>query len=549
MNEEKKSHSLSGVVALGIVVLLFGVIFIQYSLQVDDSTRDTNFLYEQIMNNSAGQYIEQVIMPTFLAITSTDRGQVNYSALYDNVDYDSVAQEAQLLNISPKSGKSTTSIVVLNYHGTIDNNDTEDIYSITTDNFKNHMFALKEAGYETVKLDDFYAFMRGEKQLPEKSFMLTFDDGIRSTYYNSDPILKALNYSAVMFAIAGYSLEKNNRYYLNKDELMAMEATGRWEVESHSYLGHGRHPINAEGAVGPFYSNKLWIAEESRLETDEEYYNRTKTDLELARSSLEGNLSKEITAFALPFGDFGQRESNYPGADRILINETEQVYRMVFYQFKPAINKDFRANYNDQRSDFYLIMRISADSIGSPERLLSEVNAAQSLSLPYDERYDNQQRWISVWGRIDPTEGEVEVEDPVSAQGAMAYLDGSYMWRDYNFSAYISQNNAKKLFLLARFKNSENYAGCKFEGRSIAVIAVNNATRGNINQMRFFNATDLGKKLTVSVNGDLVSCYVDDQKVVEAHIASMHPHGGVGIRAEDFDNKESSIAFNVLSVT
>src|SRR3989339_479020 len=103
------------------------------------------------------------------------------------------------------------SIPGLLYHGIIDKPDGA---NILLENFKDQMFALKKAGWQTISIEDFYAFTRGEKQVPDKSFLLTFDDGRKDSYYPVDPILKALDYNAVIFVISKYSLGQSSNYYL-----------------------------------------------------------------------------------------------------------------------------------------------------------------------------------------------------------------------------------------------------------------------------------------------------------------------------------------------
>ena len=132
------------------------------------------------------------------------------------------------------------------------------------------MFALKKAGWQTINMEDFYAFMQGEKQVPDKSFLLTFDDGRKDSYYPVDPILDALDYNAVMFVITKFSLEeKGGNYYLSDKELKRMYLSGRWEIQSHGKDDHDFYKINANGNEGHFLSNKLWLDNENRLETEE----------------------------------------------------------------------------------------------------------------------------------------------------------------------------------------------------------------------------------------------------------------------------------------
>jgi hypothetical protein len=60
------------------------------------------------------------------------------------------------------------SIPVLLYHGILPASTGADVTSIDT--FKQQMFALKSAGWQTVSIEDFVAAMKGEKTLPPKSF-------------------------------------------------------------------------------------------------------------------------------------------------------------------------------------------------------------------------------------------------------------------------------------------------------------------------------------------------------------------------------------------
>lgn len=462
---------------------------------------------------------------------------------YVDFDYSELEREANLI-IPEENNLSTQSIVVLNYHG-VNKNETESTYSISAEKFKEHMFALRSAGYQTVGIEDLYAFLRGEKQLPKKSFVLTFDDGIKTSYYNVDSVLKALGYRAVIFVIAGFSLEKNSSYYLNVKELKEMQATGRWDLQIHTYAGHLREVIDQNNNTGPFYSNKLWIAEEGRIETNEEYFDRVNFDLVKGKELLGSYLNNNIMGFALPFGDFGQRETNYYGSDRILINLAEKYYKMLFYQFKPARNKDFRANYNNEKKDFYLVMRISADDIETPQELMKIMEAAQSLDLPYNEKFDNEKRWIAVWGNSLVGNDDVALRNDVGNSGAMAYLDGSYLWQNYNYAIRIKELGAKKVMLVGRFQDSENYAACRYENGSVSIINVRDKIKKVIYEEKYPYELKNGVTLSMEVSGDKAVCLIEGKKVVEGPILHIPANGGVGMRVEEFFNYKEFLFDNI----
>src|SRR5207249_2641252 len=71
-------------------------------------------------------------------------------------------------NVTVASPDPAESIPVLLYHGILKKPDLSNI-NVTTENFKDQMFALKNAGYQTVTTDDLYKYMRGEIKLPARS--------------------------------------------------------------------------------------------------------------------------------------------------------------------------------------------------------------------------------------------------------------------------------------------------------------------------------------------------------------------------------------------
>src|SRR5581483_2204916 len=179
-----------------------------------------------------------------------------YSIAYAKADSIPVSSRGNQLTITNVSLPAhAQSVPVLLYHGIISKPDGA---NILINDFKNEMFALKKAGWQTVSIEDFYAFLQGKKELPPKSFLLTFDDGRKDSYYQADPILHVLGYKAVMFIITKYSLEDNSgNYYLSKSQVQEMIDSRRWEIETHTKDGHNLYPIAPNGDQEHFYSNKL----------------------------------------------------------------------------------------------------------------------------------------------------------------------------------------------------------------------------------------------------------------------------------------------------
>src|SRR3989344_3875806 len=73
---------------------------------------------------------------------------------------------------------------------------------------------LMNAGFNTIGGDELNAFMRGEKMLPARSFVITFDDGRKDSYYPVDPLLDVLGYKALVFVITKFAFADRSNYYL-----------------------------------------------------------------------------------------------------------------------------------------------------------------------------------------------------------------------------------------------------------------------------------------------------------------------------------------------
>src|SRR5881392_176607 len=81
---------------------------------------------------------------------------------------------------------------------------------ITPAVFEAQMKELKDRGITVIGLQDLLAWKRGEKNIPPRCAVITFDDGWKSQYEVAWPILKKLGYTFTMFiyteGVAGASL-------------------------------------------------------------------------------------------------------------------------------------------------------------------------------------------------------------------------------------------------------------------------------------------------------------------------------------------------------
>jgi len=87
-------------------------------------------------------------------------------------------------------------VPVLSYHR-IDTKRSR--MSVTPTKFEKHLAYLSRKGFHAASLDDLESFLKGKKQLPLRSVVITIDDGYASTYKNAFPVLKKYNFMATIF--------------------------------------------------------------------------------------------------------------------------------------------------------------------------------------------------------------------------------------------------------------------------------------------------------------------------------------------------------------
>lgn len=99
---------------------------------------------------------------------------------------------------------TTDRIVVLMYHriGTA-NNAWERKYCVSPQRFAEHMRKLAGLGMRAVDIKAFVAWLDGKAELPDGSFLLTFDDGFRGVHEHALPVLEQLQWPATVFLVTG----------------------------------------------------------------------------------------------------------------------------------------------------------------------------------------------------------------------------------------------------------------------------------------------------------------------------------------------------------
>lgn len=189
------------------------------------------------------------------------------------------SKQNKVVNKNNQSAKknliyNSQSIPVLYYHSI--NYEAENELRIPKEKFKEQMQYLKDNGYTTLSLDEFYNFLSKNNPVPDKSVIITFDDGYKDNYENAFPILKEFGFKATIFMITG-NIDKE-KDFLTSNQLKEMSKYNI-DIESHT-VSH------------------------SKLDTLD--YSNQVRELKDSKEFLEKLLGKNVKYIAYPYGEWNE---------------------------------------------------------------------------------------------------------------------------------------------------------------------------------------------------------------------------------------------------
>ena len=443
-----------------------------------------------------------------------------------------------------RSNAPAQALPVLTYHRIVE--DAADYNNVTIDRFRDQMKTLHDAGWQTVSLADFEAYMRGEKELPEKSFLLTFDDGAKDSYYPVDPILRALGFRATMFVIVKSSQiaeDTRSTYYLSTSELLRMQKSGRWDIASHSYDGHRPSTVEASGKTGIFFADRLWRAD-GRLETEQEFAARVRTDMFRAKKELEQTYGMPVHSFAFPLGNETgiHGANNYPEGSRITALEAAAIYDFGFLQHEdqkytfnfPRTTKLFESPYattSASITDPFYVRRVHVDYDWDGQRLLSILENGRMKQLPFEDDFSRNKGWITAWGNVEIGRNNFQLEALADNTSVSTFLDGSALWDNYTFDIAANWSNGS-VFVLADVVDSTTYHACAFSPGFVKIFeTVHGKTKliGEKQDARIQHGDNV--RMGARVHGDVVECSWGFESIAEGYTRAFS--GGVGLQAWD----------------
>ena len=171
-------------------------------------------------------------------------------------------------------------------------------WSTPVEVFASHLAWLDENGYSAITLDELAGILDGRAAGPDRPVVITFDDGDRSVKDLALPLLQEHGMVATLFVVTSQVGRKwEDVDGMDWDDLRALQATGLFQVESHSHAMHykvkgprGRmRPVfldKVPGGGGADAAGEAWV----------------RRDLRASRDALQRELGRPARWLAWPYG-------------------------------------------------------------------------------------------------------------------------------------------------------------------------------------------------------------------------------------------------------
>lgn len=127
-------------------------------------------------------------------------------------------------------------VPVLIYHEIVDDATEPGETIIHIDRFVEQMAYLASEEYTTLSMPELIEFMEGKRQVPDKSVVLTFDDGWKNVLH-AVPVLNQHQYKASFWIITDKGIGVD---YMEWPDIQRLATSPRFEVYSHTMT----HPWN-----------------------------------------------------------------------------------------------------------------------------------------------------------------------------------------------------------------------------------------------------------------------------------------------------------------
>ena len=204
--------------------------------------------------------------------------------------------------------------LILNYHDILSAEDAKrsvNKMDVGIEHLEQHLDWLKNKGYKIISVQNVLDAASGKLPLPDKSALLTFDDGYQSFYTRVFPLLKKHHYPATL-ALVGTWMDGNvtanepGKPLLSWAQVRELVQSGLVEIASHSYDLHKGVIANPQANTQAAAITRLYDDPMLVYETDVEYRERINTALLKSAEFIFQHAGVRPRVMVWPYGEYNQ---------------------------------------------------------------------------------------------------------------------------------------------------------------------------------------------------------------------------------------------------
>lgn len=243
---------------------------------------------------------------------------------------------------------------IIMYHSVLKDKNKTSKYIVTPESVEEDLIYLTKCGYKSVRASDIIKYVADGETLPEKPYLLTFDDGCYNNLTYVLPLLEKYDAYAVISVVGKYSEEfsqsdeVNAAYsYLRWSDINTLKKSGRVEFANHSY---NMHSID-ENRIG---TKKIsW-------ESESEYIKRFSEDCNKTQKLLKENCDIEPIIYTYPFGAYCNESNKYLNENGFVMTFscTEGINAITRNMECLKLLKRLNRHGNAQTEEFYITHKI-----------------------------------------------------------------------------------------------------------------------------------------------------------------------------------------------
>lgn len=211
--------------------------------------------------------------------------------------FDSLFRKIETSQGKMKS-KEKSNLKVLMYHHILPRKDIKGPWEnnssvLSLEDFENQMRFLKENKYNIVEMKEAKNYIYNIEDLPEKSVLITFDDGYKSNFEYAYPVLKKYAFKATIFLITS----KIEEYYEQKFISENLQYASEYELNKCSNVfSYGDHTYRLHRKDDE--SRKAFM----NIKTKEQINN----DINISQAILSKYVDEDTKVFAYPYGKYNE---------------------------------------------------------------------------------------------------------------------------------------------------------------------------------------------------------------------------------------------------